>query len=253
MRAPIAAAIAAALVIALAGCTGSTPQPVPSGSASELNGSATVFAAASLTDTFIRMADAFEAENPLAFIELNFGGSSALAQQINQGAPADVIATADTESMGLVTADITPVNFASNTLEIVVPPGNPGHVKTLSDFANSGLVVALCAAEVPCGAASQRVLDAAGVAPSVDTYEHDVKGVLTKVQFGEVDAGLVYRTDVIAAEGAVTGIRFAGAADVVNTYPIAQLSDSRIAKAFIAFVLSKEGQAILGDAGFGAP
>ncbi len=236
-----AAALGTAVLL-LAGCAAAP--------ADESSGTVTVFAAASLTEVFAEVAEAFTAEHPGVEVVFSFGGSSGLAAQIEGGAPADVFAAANEQSMdGLEGATV----FATNTLEIATPPGNPGAVEGLADLARPELAVALCAVEVPCGAAAETVLVAAGVTASVDTYEQDVRAVLTKVELGEVDAGLVYRTDVISADDAVEGIEFAAAELAVGRYPIVALSDSEAAAAFVAFVLSPAGQRILGGAGFGAP
>ncbi|MEQ1737540.1 MAG: molybdate ABC transporter substrate-binding protein [Rhodoglobus sp.] len=238
-----AAATAATViaVVALAGCTpstGSADKPV------------TVFAAASLTESFAAIADAFEAEHPGVSVTLNFGGSSSLATQLAEGAPADVFASASPETMPYAGA----VPFATNVLWIVVPVGNPGDVASLRDFADPGLVIAVCAPEVPCGAVAAEALRASGVEASVDTYEQDVKAVLTKVELGEVDAGLVYRTDVLAAGSKVHAITTLNSPTTI--YPIVALPTTphpESAAAFVDFVLSDAGQAILRKAGFGAP
>lgn len=230
--------LAAAVVLALAGCA--TP-PAP-GAPSD---TVTVFAAASLTESFDEIAAAFEAANPDVDIVLNYGGSSGLAAQIAEGAPADVFAAASTTQLPDGTV------FATNVLALAVPAGNLGDVTGLADLARPELAIALCAAEVPCGAASATLLEQAGITAAVDTFEQDVKAVLTKIELGEVDAGLVYVTDVRAAGAAVEGIALPEAEPVA--YPIAALSDSAAANAFVAFVLSDAGQAILREAGFGAP
>ncbi len=251
-RAAMPAAVAAVLVLALAGCAPTIAESTPSDEA--LSGTVTVFAAASLTDTFPVIAHEFEAQHPDVTVVLNFAGSSALATQISEGAPVDVFAAASPSTMDAIgDLAIDPTVFATNTLEIATPAGNPGKVTGLADFANADLAIALCAVEVPCGAASKSVLDNAGVVPSVDTYEQDVKAVLTKVALGEVDAGLVYRTDVLAAGDAVDGIDVDEAATAIGSYPIAAITDSDVAAAFVAFVLSDAGQQVLSDAGFGAP
>jgi molybdate transport system substrate-binding protein len=246
----------------LAGCSA---QPAAQSPAQEqedgtLSGTVTVFAAASLTDTFGAIAEAFEQKHPGVTVALNVGGSSALATQIVEGAPADVFAAASESAMTPVTEagliDGDPTVFVTNTLEIAVPAGNPGGVAGLADFASPALSIALCAAEVPCGVASAAVFDDAGIVPAADTLEQDVRAVLTKVELGEVDAGLVYATDVLAAGSAVDGIEFPEASTAIGTYPIAQLAASRngdAAAAFIAFVLSPAGREILDDAGFGTP
>lgn len=243
-----AAALAALVALALTGCV-TEPAPTPDA----LTGTVTVFAAASLTESFDEIAAAFEAQHPGVDVVVNYGGSSGLATQILEGAPADVFAAASPTTMADVAeaAGVDATTFVTNVLELVVPAGNPGGVTGLADLARGDLLVAMCAAEVPCGAASARLLDDAGVVASVDTYEQDVKAVLTKVQLGEVDAGLVYVTDVQAAGTEVEGIELPEAEPVA--YPIAALTDSEAAAAFVAFVLSEVGQRVLREAGFGAP
>ena len=225
-----------------------------------VSGDIVVFGAASLTDTFTELGEQFEAENPDATVTFNFAGSSALAQQIISGAPADVFASASPATMQQVTdedlAAGEPVVFVSNRLEIVVPAGNPAGITGLEDFTNEDLTIALCAEEVPCGAASVKVFKAAGLTPAPDTYEEDVRATLTKVELDEVDAALVYRTDVIVAGDSVEGIDFPESGEAVNDYPIALLSEapnSEAGQAFIDFVLSEAGQTVLGDAGFDLP
>jgi molybdate transport system substrate-binding protein len=234
------------LALALAGC--STPAPQPAGSASTV----TVFAAASLTEVFTQIAAEFEQQHPAFHIVLSFGASSTLAAQIVEGAPADVFAAASPATMATVTdageGSATPVTFATNRLEIAVPVGNPGAVTSVKDFARPELLIAVCAVEVPCGVAAAQAL--AGIPASIDTYEQDVKAVLSKVELGEVDAGLVYVTDVLA-NGKVDGIELDN--DIAVDYPIVTISRSDAARAFVDFVLSTRGQAILMAAGFGAP
>jgi molybdate transport system substrate-binding protein len=255
-----AVVVLAAAGMLLAGCSTPAVAPTPTATADSLTGTVSVFAAASLTETFAALATAFEAQHPDVTVTVNFGGSSALATQIVQGAPADVFAAASGTTMKTVTdaqlVSGSPTTFVTNTLEIAVPAGNPGKVTGLSDFANPALSIALCAVEVPCGAATKTVLDKAGVAASVDTYEQDVKSVLTKIELGEVDAGLVYKTDVLAAGSQVVGIDFPEASAAVGKYPIALLSASTnkdAAQAFIDYVLSPAGMKVLTDAGFGTP
>jgi len=217
--------LAVVLLIALAGCAPAQRETV------------TVFAAASLTGSFEEIADAFEAENPNVDVVFSFGGSSGLATQIDQGAPADVFASA---SPALLEGEL----FATNVLEIAVADG--ADVTGLEDFADPDKLIALCAVEVPCGAAANTLFAELGITPSVDTYEQDVKAVLTKVELGEVDAGLVYATDVIAS-----GVHGIPVDSAPVSYPIAALTER--GKAFVAFVLSPTGQQILRTAGFGAP
>jgi molybdate transport system substrate-binding protein len=220
----------------------------------------TVFAASSLTSTFESMGRQFEAEHPNTVITFNFGGSSDLVTQVSEGAPVDVIATADAAQMEkLVTADLLdgdPANFASNTLEIAVPPDNPGNVNELADLGQTNVKLVVCAPEVPCGSAAAKVAEAAGITLTPVSEEASVADVLGKVVSGEADAGLVYVTDVIAAGSNVTGVPIPEARSAVNTYPIATVgaSDNRdLAGEFVDLVLSPEGQRILTDAGFGQP
>jgi len=233
-------------VLALAGCT-ATPEPEPTDA---LSGTVTVFAAASLSGSFEEIKEAFIAENPDVDVVFSFGGSSGLATQLNEGAPADVFAAASPATMASVDDVSDAQVFATNVLEIAVPAGNTGGITGLDDFADPDKAIALCAVEVPCGAASAKLFEAEGITPSVDTYEQDVKAVLTKVELGEVDAGLVYVTDVREAGNGIEGIEVTSAP---VDYPIVALTDSEAAVAFIAFVLSEKGRAILAAAGFGAP
>jgi molybdate transport system substrate-binding protein len=246
--------IVAVAALVLAGCGSTTAGPT-----SGVSGEITVFAAASLTESFTRLGEEFEAAHPGVKVTFNFAGSSALAQQINKGAPADVFASAAPANMkqvtdtGAITA--TPVTFAKNTLQIAVPKGNPGKITGLVDFAGADLKIALCAEQVPCGAAAKKVFEAAGITPAPDTLEQDVKAVLTKVSLGEVDAALVYRTDVRAGDE-VEGLDFAEAGKAVNDYPIAPTAKApnpAAAKAFVDHVLSEKGRGVLTEAGFAAP
>lgn len=257
-------AIAATCLLSLAACGGGpTPAGSSSGSSaasSALTGDATVFAAASLTDTFTELGKEFEAEHAGTKVTFSFGSSASLATQINQSAPAGVFAAASDATMKTVTDAGNnagqPVTFATNTLEIAVPEGNPGIITGLKDFADESRKIALCAAQVPCGAAATKVFQLAGISPKPDTLESDVKATLQKVQLGEVDAALVYKTDVIAAGDKVEGIEFPEAAKVVNNYPIATLkaaSSPQVAQAFVDYVLSPDGQQVLAKAGFGQP
>lgn len=228
-------------------------------SASAVSGAVTVFAAASLTEVFERIAQDFHTIHPAVRVALNVGGSSALAQQILAGAPADVFAAASSASMQVVTdagLATTARVFARNRLQIAVPPDNPGRVTGLADFADEDLKIALCAAQVPCGAAAAMVLATTGTSAAPDTLEPDVKAALSKVQLGEVDAALVYRTDVLAAGDRVRGIAFPAADTAVNDYPVATLDEAPnpvASAAFVDFVLSGPGQQVLADAGFDRP
>ena len=239
------------LVLVLAGCGGADEQEPPQDRLE-------VFAASSLTEVFEQLGQAFEDENPGVDVVLSFGGSPGLAQQVLSGAPADVLATASPATFQTVVdaGDAAePVVFARNRLQIAVPADNPGRVTGLSDLTDPERTIALCAPAVPCGAAAVAVFAAAGLTPSVDTEEQDVRAALAKVVLGEVDAALVYRTDVLAAGDRVRGIDVPEAAEAVNDYPIAVTTGARNpegAAAFVSFVLSAEGQALLGAAGFGS-
>jgi molybdate transport system substrate-binding protein len=232
----------------------------PSSAGGDLTGTLTVFAAASLTDVFGELGDQLMAENPSLEVQFNFSGSSALATQITQGAPADVFASADQPQMTVVTdaglEGAAPTVFTENVLEIAVPADNPGDVTGLADFADPDLTLAICAAAVPCGAAAARVFEAAGTTAVPDTEEEDVRAALTKVQLGEVDAALVYASDVQSAGTDVEGIDFPEAEDAINEYPICLLDaapNPDAAQAFIDLVLSDVGQEALEAAGFRAP
>ncbi len=230
-----------------------------SGATRGSSGSITVLAAASLKESFTAIGAAFEAANPGTKVTFSFGPSSGLAQQIIQGAPADVFASASQKNMQQVVdakAAADPLPFAKNVLAIAVPPDNPARITALADLARPGVKVALCQSQVPCGDLAQKVLAAAGVTVQPATLESDVKATLTKVQLGEVDAGLVYVTDVRAAGAKVTGIAVPAAADSATTYPIAALTGSvnpTVAKAFVQYVLSDPARAALLGAGFRAP
>ncbi|GGM38027.1 molybdate ABC transporter substrate-binding protein [Microbacterium saperdae] len=252
-----AVVVLAAVALVLAGCAapaGDAPSPSATAEQGTVSGELTVYAAASLSGAFDAIAEAFVAENPDVSVSPVYDGSSTLVTQILEGAPADVFASADEANMDKA-ADVAvaPTLFASNTLVIAVPAGNPGGVETLADLAD--VTTVLCAPEVPCGAASAKLLTAAGVTVEAASLEQNVTAVLTKVAASEADAGLVYATDVIGRED-VEVIVPDGAGEVVNHYPIAALSDApnaEAADAFVAFVLSEAGQKILADFGFGAP
>ena len=259
---------AAALVLSACGAANSgAPTSTPASASSSasatsaLEGSITVFAAASLKGTFTELADRFEAANPGTTVALNFAGSSDLVTQITEGAPADVFASADQKNMvkltdgGLIDA-AAPVDFATNVLTIAVPPSNPAGVEAFADLANPAVKTVICAAQVPCGAATVMVETAADVDITAVSEESSVTDVLGKVTSGEADAGLVYVTDVIAAGDAVKGIGFPESGEAVNTYPIAAVSASAnaaVSQAFVDFVTGEAGAEVLETAGFGAP
>jgi molybdate transport system substrate-binding protein len=233
--------------LVLAGCGSGRDQPGA--------GDVTVFAAASLTETFTQLGKDFEATHPGSRVKFNFAGSQALAQQINQGAPADVFASASPTNMKQVT-DTGSVTFVRNKLQIAVPKGNPKHIAGLADLTKPDLKLALCADAVPCGAAARKAFDAAKLTPKPVTLEQDVKATLTKLKLGEVDAAVVYRTDVSSASKDIDGVDFPEAAQAVNDYPIIALpkaTNAAGAKAFVDHVLSDKGKALLTKAGFEVP
>jgi len=269
MRRPtkIASAVmAAAVALTLAACSGTSgdapaTSAAPTATAAALEGSITVFAAASLKSTFTELATEFEAANPGVTVELNFAGSSDLVTQITEGAPADVFASADEKNMAKLTDAAlidaaAPVDFATNVLQIAVPPTNPAGVSSFADLADPATKVVICAAQVPCGAATVKVEEATGVTITPVSEESSVTDVLGKVTSGEADAGLVYVTDVTAAGDAVKGIAFDESSEAVNVYPIAPVTATKnpeVAQAFIDFVTGSVGQGVLAAAGFGTP
>ena len=228
------------------------------GSDDSSGGNVTVFAAASLTAAFTELGDAFTAANPDVEVTFNFAGSSDLVAQISDGAPVDVFASADLANMSKLTdaglAADEPATFATNVAEIIVEPGNPLDIASVDDLADSDLIVVLCAPEVPCGAYAEQVVANAGTTVTPSSYEDNVKAVVTKVTLGEADAGIVYRTDVIAAGDAAQGVPIPDDINVVAEYPIALVADAPNAagaQAFVDFVLSPSGQDVLAAYGFG--
>ncbi len=234
---------------------GSTPGSTPAA-----KGDITVFAAASLTESFNEIGTAFSTEHPDSKVTFNYDASSALVTQIGQGAPADVFASADQANMKKLTDangnQGDPVVFATNKLEIITAPGNPKGIKTVADLANPDLIVVTCAPEVPIGAYTQQVFTNAGVTVTPKSLEQNVKGIVTKVTAGEADAGIVYATDVQAAGSAASGVPIPDNINVIASYPIVVTKESTNAstgQAFIDFVLSDQGQKILQANGFTAP
>ena len=232
----------------------------PSSGSSKPSGTVTVFAAASLKESFTTLGKEFEKQHPGTKVTFSFGGSDSLAASITGGAPADVFASASPKTMKIVTdakdAAGTPATFVRNQLEIATLPGNPAKIASLKDLTMSGLKVVLCDKEVPCGAAAQKALDASGLKLTPVSYEQDVKSALTKVELKEADASVVYRTDVNAAGDKVEGVEFPESAKAVNDYPIVLLKGSRnadTAKAFIDLVRSAAGRRVLTGAGFLKP
>ncbi|KUO08483.1 molybdate ABC transporter substrate-binding protein [Streptomyces sp. DSM 15324] len=267
-RAAQVTGVGVAALLALSACSSgdsgdtsakSDASPSASGSA-KLSGTVTVFAAASLKESFTALGQEFEEAHPGTKVTFNFGGSDTLAASITGGAPADVFASASPKTMAIVTDAkdnaTAPVTFVRNQLEIATLPGNPDKVSSLKDLTKSGLKVVLCAKEVPCGAAAQKALAAGSLELTPVSYEQDVKAALTKVELKEADAAVVYKTDVHAAGDKVEGVEFPESADAVNDYPITLLKDApnaEAAKAFIALVRSADGQKVLTEAGFLQP
>lgn len=218
-----------------------------------------VYAAASLTDSFTELGMQFESDHPGTKVEFNFGPSSGLAQQIGNGSPADVFASASPSNMDALVEDghaEDPKHFARNSMEIATPPDNPGKIAALADLAKPGVKVALCQAQVPCGQVAAEVFANAGITVEPVTEEVDVKSVLTKVTLGEVDAGVVYVTDVSAAGDEVNGIEIPADQNASTTYPIAALKESEhddVAADFVDLVLSDDGTTVLEQAGFQSP
>lgn len=251
-------AAALALTLPLAACSDDDPIASPSDSPTAAGRDLAVFAAASLTETFTELGKTFESAHPGVRVKFNFGSSGTLATQINEGAPADVFASASPTTMKSVTdagnGAGTAVTFAKNRLEIAVPSGNPGKVEGIEDFANDDLDIALCADTAPCGAAADKLFAAANITPKPDTREADVKAVLTKVEAGEVDAALVYHTDVLAAaDGKVEGIKFAESSLAINDYVISALKDADqpdLAADWVEFVQTDDAETVLTGAGF---
>lgn len=242
---------AGVLALVIAGCAGGSDEP----------GRTTlrVFAAASLAAPFTELAQDFEAAHPGTSVELSLGPSSALAGQVASGAPADVFAAASTDTMDAAVAAGAaqgPRPFASNSAQVALPKDNPARIDALADLEDPGVKVAVCQPQVPCGVVAAAVLARAGLEVDPVTEETDVRAVLTKVRLGEVDAGLVYATDVLAAGDDVTGLGVPPAVNTTTTYPIATLAAAEHpeeAAAFVELVLSRAGRAVLVAAGFGRP
>jgi molybdate transport system substrate-binding protein len=248
-----------ALLTLVAGCSSSGTETGGnrSGDAAASAGQLRIYAASSLTEAFDALKRAFLVAHPGAKVTITYGASSDLATQISQGAPADVFASAAEKNMtSLGGAAPHPSDFASNTLAIAVPPGNPAKITSVNDLAKDGVKVAVCDPAVPCGVVATKVFANAGINVKPTASEPDVKSALASVESGEVDAGLVYVTDVLAADGKVKSIPIPAAVNASTTYPIAALKDARnaaLAKAFVDQVLSAAGQKVLAAAGFGPP
>jgi molybdate transport system substrate-binding protein len=268
-RRPLGSSLLATLVaLALSAC--GAGRPSPDGASGSPTAGITVFAAASLTGSFRELGRRFEAAHPGSRVTFSFGPSSGLATQIVAGAPADVFAAASERTMAQVVAAglaSSPEVFATTWLQLAVPPANPRRIDELDDLDDPGVKLVLCQEQVPCGAAADATLAKAGLTVVPVSREADVKAVLTKVSLGEADAGLVYVTDVRAAGGDVLGVPVPADRNTATTYPIAALTRSdadaaqqdasqqgtaqqATAQAFVEFVLSDAGAAVLAGAGF---
>ncbi|KWX68703.1 molybdate ABC transporter substrate-binding protein [Mycobacterium sp. NAZ190054] len=244
------------VAVALCGLTGAGCASPPD----DATATVTVFAAASLKSPFTELGARFETDHPGTRVTFNFAGSSDLVAQLTQGAPADVFASADTANMakaveaGLVSG--APADFATNTLTIVTPPGNPGGITSFADLGRPGIQVVVCAPQVPCGAAAEKIEDATGVTLTPVSEESAVTDVLGKVTSGQADAGLVYVTDAAVAGDKVTPVHLAESGAAVNTYPVATLAGSPnppAARQFVDLVTGPQGREVLSAAGFGPP
>ena len=245
---------------AAAAATAAATTEAPPATTPGVAGDITVFAAASLTEAFTELGEAFTAANPDARATFTFDASSALVQQITEGAPADVFASADTANMDKLTEPglngTEPVVFATNLLTIIVAPDNPRGITGVADLANNDLVTVICAAEVPCGRYANEILANAAVTVTPDSLDQNVRGVVTKVTAGEADAGIVYVTDVTAAGDDAAMVEIPEDINVVAQYPIATVkesADAEVGEAFIDFLIGTDGQAIMAEYGFGAP
>ncbi|YAL83000.1 molybdate ABC transporter substrate-binding protein [Dermacoccaceae bacterium W4C1] len=263
---PLALAAALAMTLPLAACgsndsdsAGASGASGSGSSSASVTGTITVFAAASLKESFTTLGKEFEAKHPGTTVKFSFGPSSGLATQLNQGAPADVFASASTKNMDqAVTAKSvnTPADFAKNKMTIVTPPKNPGKVTGLNSLTSSSVKVALCEEAVPCGTVAAKIFSAQKLTVKPVTREVDVKAVLTKVRLGEVDAGMVYVTDAKAAGSDVHSVTIPDDENASTSYPIATTTSTKnaaTATAFMEFVRSADGEKALAAAGFAAP
>lgn len=261
-----AAAAAVALTASLLACSSTASEPAETSEpapASTLSGDVSVFAAASLQPAFEQITELFAEQHPDVTVNLSFDGSSVLATQILSGAPADVFASADENNMAKITDESMnegePTAFATSTLAIAVTPGNPFDIASLADLVEPGPdgqppVTVICAAEVPCGNASRTLLERDGVELTPASEEQNVTAVLTKVREGEVDAGLVYYSDILRAGDEVEGIEIENAGDAAGLYlvvPVKGNANPEVAAAFAEFTASPEAQQLLAELGFG--
>ena len=251
-----AAPLAALMVLAACGETGDAAGGAADSQGESTEQTLTILAAASLSDVFELIADDLEADHPGLRVEQSFAASSTIVAQVNEGAPADVIALAgmtSLEPLGQEHRVGEVVEFTTNSLQLAVPPDNPAGIEGVEDLAADGIRLVVCAEQVPCGAATATLFETLGIDPPVASYERDVRATLTKVELGEADVGVVYRTDVAAAADRVRGIDIPDDVNVINTYPVLAVSDADLAQAFIDELMSGRGQQHLADAGFVAP
>ena len=243
--------VAGLVVAGLAACASPTPDQASTAG----GGRVTVLADASLTESFDAIAAAFEAAHPGVTVDVSYGSSSTLVQQANHGAPADVIALAGEQAAKQLDPTLVKDqrSFATNVLEIAVPPANPAGITGINDLGRAGLKVVLCAPTVPCGQAADATFKKARVVPSVVSREIDVKATIAKVRLGEADAAVVYHSDVVAAKGAVTGIEIPVPFNTVLRYPVVRLSDDAATRAFVDFLLTDGSRTTLTKLGFGTP
>ena len=270
IRRTLTALAASTLLLTACGGNGSTDTSADTGTdtdtsaesgaestAEEITGTITVLAAASLTDAFTELAEQLEADHPGITVELSFGSSTTLAQQIAEGAEADVYASAGRGALAQLPdgfgADGDTTDIASNVLQIAVPEGNPAGVQGLADFARSDIDTVLCAETVPCGGAADEAFAAAGITPTPASREIDVRATLSKVTLGEADAAIVYQSDVATAGDGVEGVEIPAAENVAMPYPMLWSNTDPATMAFVDLVRGADGLAALAAAGFGAP
>lgn len=255
--AAVTAAVLVAVAVGASGCGAPAGQAASTATSGAPTGTVTVLAAASLTEPLTELARAYERAHPGVTVRTSFGSSTTLAQQVAQGAPADLVAFAGTTAVAQLPAkDRDPARsrvIARNTLEVATPPANPGRVAGLQDLARSDVAVVLCVASAPCGKAADALFSATRIVPHVVSREVDVKATLAKVRLGEVDAAVVYHSDVVSAGDAVHGVPVSGPGQQVLTYPLIQLSDSAAARDFADYVVGATGRAALGRHGFLSP
>ena len=255
----IVALVAAAAVLASCSSSKDSKGSKETAKSGGLSGSITVYAASSLKEAFTTLGKQFESAHPGTTVKFNFAASSALATQINEAAPSDVFASAAPKNMDSVVKAGNakdPKTFVINTMEIAAAPGNPAHIATVQDLAKPGVKVAVCDPAVPCGVVAAAVFKNAGVTVKPVVSAEDVKSTLATVESGEVDAGIVYVTDVKAAGTKVVGVPIPDSVNATTDYPIATLTHSKnadLAAAFVSYVESADGLAVLTAAGFMKP